>query len=172
MHANPLPAVGPDGTFLACRPGSLVVSWGLIGGVALASTDARIGGVLHWCALRHKHHLMDVALAESCGWVMWRPFKAISRKRKLKPNPKPKSRKGKEKAVEEVEEVEEEQQEKNELWCICNQVFLVGCGHGWKCVVVIHPLSTCHSSKKVRSPVGFFSLPIVSASLYCCGSSS
>ena len=71
-------------------------------------------------------HLMDVALAETYDWVMWWPFKAISRKKKAKPKPKPKSRKGKEKAVEEVEEVEEEQEEKNELWCICNQVFLVG----------------------------------------------
>ena len=65
------------------------------------------------------------------------PFKAISRKKKAKPKPKPKSRKGKEKAVEEVEEVEEEQEEKNELWCVYNHVFLVGSGHGWKCVVVI-----------------------------------
>ena len=88
-------------------PGSLVVSRGLIGGVALASTDATIGGVLHWFALGHKHHLMDVAMAKSYGWVMWWPFKAISRKKKSKPKPKPKSRKGKEKAVEEVEEVEE-----------------------------------------------------------------
>ena len=63
MHANPLPSVGSDGTFLACPPGSLVVSRDLIGGVALASTDTTIGGVLHWFALGHKHHLMDVALA-------------------------------------------------------------------------------------------------------------
>ena len=48
MHANPLPSVGSDGTFLACPPGSLVVSRGLIGGVALASTDTTIAGVLHW----------------------------------------------------------------------------------------------------------------------------
>ena len=81
---------------------------------------------------------MDVALADSYGWVMWWPLKASSRKKKSKPNPKPKSRTGKEKAVEEVEEVEEEQEEKNKLWCLCSQVFLVGCGHGWKCVVVIH----------------------------------
>ena len=54
MHANPLPSVGSDGTFLACPPGSLVVSRGLIGGVALASTDTTIGGVLHWFALGHK----------------------------------------------------------------------------------------------------------------------
>ena len=58
MHANPLPLVGPDGIFLACPPASLVVSGGLIGGVALASTDAAIGGVLHWFALGHKHHLI------------------------------------------------------------------------------------------------------------------
>ena len=58
MHANPFPSVGSDGTFLACTPGSLVLSRGLIGGVALASTDATIGGVLHWFALGHKHHLM------------------------------------------------------------------------------------------------------------------
>ena len=126
MHANPLPFLGPDGTFLVCPPGSLVVSWGLIGGVALASTDSTIGGVLHWFALGHKHHLMDVALAGSYGWVMWWPFKAISRMKKAKPKPKPKSRKAKEKAVEEVEEVEEEQEEKNELWCICNELFLLG----------------------------------------------
>ena len=67
MHANSLPCVGSDGTFLACPPVSLVVSRGLIGDVALASTDATIGGVLHWFALGHKHHLMDVALAESYG---------------------------------------------------------------------------------------------------------
>ena len=79
-------------------------------------------------------------MAESYGWVMWWPFKAISRKKKAKPKPKPKLRKGKEKAIEEVEEVEEEHEEKNELWCICNQVFLVGGGHGWNCVVVIHLL--------------------------------
>ena len=53
LHANPLPSVGSDGTFLACPPGSLVVSRGLIGGVALASTDTTIGGVLHWFALGH-----------------------------------------------------------------------------------------------------------------------
>ena len=41
-----------------------MVSRGLIGGVPLASTDSTIGGVLHWFALAHKHHLMDVALAE------------------------------------------------------------------------------------------------------------
>ena len=82
MHANPLPSVGSDGTFLACPPGSLVVSRGLIGGVALASIDATIGGVLHWFALGHKHHLMDVALAESYGWVKWWPFKTVSRKKK------------------------------------------------------------------------------------------
>ena len=69
MHANPLPSVGSDGTFLACPPGSLVVLRGLIGGVALASTDTTIGGVLHWFALGHKHHLMDVALAESYAWL-------------------------------------------------------------------------------------------------------
>ena len=44
MHANPLPSVGSDGTFLACPPGSLVVSRGLIGGVALASTDTTMAG--------------------------------------------------------------------------------------------------------------------------------
>ena len=64
--------------------------------------------MLHWFALGHKHHILDVALAESYGWVMWWPFKAISRKKKAEPKPKPKSRKGKEKGVEEVEEVEEE----------------------------------------------------------------
>ena len=138
MHANPLPSVGSDGTFLACPPGPLVVSRGLIGGVALASTDAKIGGVLHWFALGHKHHLMDVAPAESYGWVKWWPFKTISRKKKSKPQPKPKSRKGGKKAREEVEDVEEEEQEKNEVWCICNQVFVVRFGHGWKCVVVVH----------------------------------
>ena len=140
MHANPLPCVGSDGTFLACPPGSLVILRGLIGGVALAFTDATIGGLLHWFALGHKHHLMDVALPDSYGWVKWWPFKAIPRKKKSKPKPKPKSRKGKskEKAGEEVEDVEEEEEEKNEQWCICNQVFVVGCGHGWKCVVVIH----------------------------------
>ena len=137
MHANPLPSVGSDGTFLACPPGSLVVSRGLIGGVALASTDATIGGVLHWFALGHKHHLMDVALAESYGWVKWWPFKTVSRKKKSKPKSKAKSRKGKEKAGEEVEDVEEEEEDKQELWCICNRVF-VGSGHGVKCVVVIH----------------------------------
>ena len=130
MHANPLPSVGSDGTFLACPPGSLVVSRGLIGGVALASTDTTIGGVLHWFALGHKHHLMDVALAESYGWVKWWPFKTVSRKKKSKPKPKAKSRKGKEKAGEEDEDVEEEEEEKQELWCICNQVF-VGSGHGF-----------------------------------------
>ena len=98
MHANPLPFMGSDGTFVACPPGSLVVSRGLIGGVALASTDATIGGVLHWFALGHKHHLMDVALAESYGWVKWWPFKTVSRKKKSKPKTK-----GKEKAGEEVE---------------------------------------------------------------------
>ena len=78
MHANPLPSVGSDGTFLACPPGSLVVSRGLIGGVALASTDTTIGGVLHWFALGHKHHLMDVALAESYGWVkLCSPYTSI-----------------------------------------------------------------------------------------------
>ena len=66
------------------------------------------------------------------------PFKTVSKKKKSKPKPKPKSRKGTDKAVEEVEDVEEEQEERNELWCICNEVFLVGCGHGWKSVVVIH----------------------------------
>ena len=137
MHANPLPAVGSDGTFLACPPGSLVVSRGLNGGVALASTDTTIGGVLHWFALGHKHHLMDVALAESYGWVKWWPFKTVSRKKKSKPKPKAKSRKGKEKAGEEDEDVEEEEEEKQELWCICNQVF-VGSGHGLNYVVVIH----------------------------------
>ena len=65
MHANPLPFVGSDWSFLACPPCSLVASRGVIGGVALASTDATIGGVLHWFAPGHKHHLMDVALAES-----------------------------------------------------------------------------------------------------------
>ena len=135
MHANPLPSVGSDGTFLACPPGSLVVSRGWIGGVALASTDATIGGVLHWFALGHKHHLMDVALAESYGWVKWWPFKAVSKKKKSKPKPKAKSRKGKEKAGEEVEDLEEEEEEKQELWCICNQVF-VGSGHGVNCVVI------------------------------------
>ena len=104
MHANPLPSVGSDGTFLACPPGSLVVSRGLIGGVALASTDTTIGGVLHWFALAHKHHLMDVALAESYGWVKWWPFKTVSRKKKSKPKPKAKSMKGKEKAGEEDED--------------------------------------------------------------------
>ena len=84
-------------------------------GVALPSTDATIGGVLHSFALGHKHHLMDVAVVEGYGWVMWWLFKAISRQKKSKPKPNPTSRKGKEKAVEEVEEVE-----------------------GWKCVVVIH----------------------------------
>ena len=137
MHANPLPSVGSDGTFLACPPSSLVVSRGLIGGVALASTDTTIGRVLHWFALGHKHHLMDVALAESYGWVKWWPFKTVSRKKKSKPKPKAKSRKGKEKAGEEDEDVEEEEEEKGELWCICNQVF-VGSGHGLNCVVVIH----------------------------------
>ena len=136
MHANPLPSVGSDGTFLACPPGSLVVSRGLIGGVALASTDTTIAGVLHWFALGHKHHLMDVALAESYGWVKWWPFKTVSRKKKSKPKPKAKSRKGKEKAGEKDEDVEEEEEEKQELWCICNQVF-VGSGHGLNCVVVI-----------------------------------
>ena len=138
MHDDALPSVGPHGTFLACPPVSLVVSRGVIGGGVLASTNATIGGVLQWFALGHKHHLMDVALADSYGWGMWWPFKAISRNKKSKPQPEPSSRKGKEKAVEEVEEVEEEQEQKNELWCICNQVFGLGCGHGWKCVVVIH----------------------------------
>ena len=95
------------------------------------------GGVLHWFALGHKHHLMDVALAESYGWVKWWPFKTVSRKKKSKPKPKAKSRKGKEKAGKEDEDVEEEEEEKQELWCICNQVF-VGSGHGLNCVVVIH----------------------------------
>ena len=81
MHANPLPSTGRDGTLLACPPGSLVVSRGLIGGVALASTDSTTGGVLHWFALGHKQHLIDVALPESYGWVMWWPFRTISRKR-------------------------------------------------------------------------------------------
>ena len=99
----------------ALTPGSLVASRGLIGGVALASTHSTIGGVLQWLALGHKHHLMDVALAVSYGWVMWWPFKAISRKKKAKPKPKPKSTKGKEKDVEQAEEVEEGQYEKNEL---------------------------------------------------------
>ena len=140
MHANPLPSVGSDRTFLACPPGSLVVSLCLIAGVALASTDATLRGVLQcqWFALGHKHHLMDVARVESYGRVMCWPCKAISRKKKSKRKPRPKSRKGKEKAGEEVEDVEEEQEEKNELWCICHQVFVVGRGHGWKCVVVIH----------------------------------
>ena len=163
MHANPLPYVGCDGTFLACPPGSLVVSRGLIGGVALASTDATIGGVLHWFALGHKNHLMDVALAESYGWVIWWPFKAISRKTKSKPKPKPKSRKGKEKAGEEVEDVEEEQEENNEVWCICNLVVVVGCGHGWKCVVVIHYVSFL---SKGRVASGFFFVCLSSAPLY------
>ena len=81
MHANPLHPVGRDGTFFACPPGSLVVWRGLIGGVALASTDATICVVLHWFALGHKHHPMDVALADSYGWGMWWPFKVISRKK-------------------------------------------------------------------------------------------
>ena len=110
---------------------------GLIGGVALASTDTTIGGVLHWFALGHTHHLMDVALAKSYGWVKWWPFKTVSRKKKSNPKPKAKSRKGKEKAREEDEDVEEEKEEKQELWCICYQVF-VGSGHGLNCVVVIH----------------------------------
>ena len=76
---------------------------------------------------------MDVALAESYGWVKWWPFKTVSRKKKSKPKPKAKSRKGKEKAGEEDEDVEEEEEEKQELWCICNQVF-VGSGHGLNCV--------------------------------------
>ena len=61
---------------------------------------------------------MDVALAESYGWVKWWPFKTVSRKKKSKPKPKAKSRKGKEKAGEEDEDVEEEEEEKKELWCI------------------------------------------------------
>ena len=126
MHANPLPSVGSDETLLACPPDSLVVAQGLVGGVALTSTDSTIGGVMHWFALGHKHHLMDDAVAESYGWVKWWPFKAISRKKKAKPKPKPKSRNGKETAVEEVEEVGEKQEEKNALWCICNQVFIGG----------------------------------------------
>ena len=137
MHANPLPSIGSDGTFLACPPGSLVVSRGLIGGVALASTDATICGILHWSVLGHKHHLRDVALAESSGWVKWWPLKTVSKKKKSKPKPKAKSRKSKEKAGEEVEDVEEEEEEKNELWCIYNQVF-VGSEHGVNCVVVIN----------------------------------
>ena len=137
MHANPLPSVGSDGTFLACPPGSLVVSRGLIGGVALESTDTTIDGVSHWFALGHKHHLMDVALAESYGWVKWWPFKTVSRKKKSKQKPKTKSRKGKQKAGEEDEDVEEEEEEKQELWCICNRVY-VGSRHGLNCVVVIH----------------------------------
>ena len=170
MHANPLPSVGSDGTFLACPPGSLVVSRGLIGGVALASTDTTMGGVLHWFALGHKHHLMDVALAESYGWVKWWPFKTVSRKKKSKPKPKAKSRKRKEKAGEEDEDVEEQEEEKQELWCICNQVF-VGSGHGLNCVVVIHLmksrlLSQIIISQKVGSLVGFFVWPVFSASLY------
>ena len=111
---------------------SFVVSWCLIGGVALASTDTTISGVLHWFALGHKHHLMDVALAESYGWVKWWPFKTVSRKKKSRPKPKAKARKGKEKAGEEDEDVEEEEEERQELWCICNQVF-VGSGHGQLC---------------------------------------
>ena len=99
MHATPLPSVGPEGTFLACLPGFLVFSRGLNGGVALAFTDSTIGGVSHWFALGYKHHLMDVALADSYGWVMW------WLKKEAKPKPKAKSRKGKEKAAEEVEEV-------------------------------------------------------------------
>ena len=74
--------------------------------------------------------------------MKWWPFKATKKKAKAKPKPKPKarSRKGKEKAQEEVEEpdVEDVEEEKNELWCICNQVFVVGSWHGWECVVVIH----------------------------------
>ena len=82
---------------------------------------------------------MDVALAETYGWVKCWPFKAIARKKKAKAKAKPKSRKAK--AVEEVEEVEEEEEEENDLWCICNQVFIVGCfiglgGHWWNPVVL------------------------------------
>ena len=51
MHANPLPYVGSYGTFLACPPGSFVVARGLIGDVALASTDSTIGVVLQCHAL-------------------------------------------------------------------------------------------------------------------------
>ena len=80
---------------------------------------------------------MDVRLAESYGWVKWWPFKTVWRKKKSKPKPKAKSRKGKEKAGEGDDDVEEEEEEKQELWCICNQVF-VGSGHGLNCVVVIH----------------------------------
>ena len=106
MHANPLPSMGGDGTFLACLPGPLVVSRVLIGGVALASINSTIGGILHPFALGHQHHLMEVALAASYGWKMWWPFKAISRTKKAKPKPKPKSE-NKEKAVREFEKVKE-----------------------------------------------------------------
>ena len=85
LHANPLPHVGTDGTFLACPPSSLVVARALIGRVALASNDSTIGGFLHWFALGHKHHFLDVALAESYGWVNWWAFKPTSRKKKAKP---------------------------------------------------------------------------------------
>ena len=80
------------------------------------------------------------------------PFKAVSRKKKSKPKPKAKSRKGKEKAGEEVEDVEEEEEERQELWCICNQVF-VGSGHGVNCVVAIHQVSFI---SKGRVLGGFF----------------
>ena len=69
--------------------------------------------------------------------MKWWPFKTVSRKKKSKPKPKAKSRKGKHNAGEEVKDLEEEEEENNELWCICNQVF-VGSGHGVNCVVVIH----------------------------------
>ena len=36
-------------------------------------------------SLGHGHHVMDVALAESYGWVKWWTFKAISREKKSKP---------------------------------------------------------------------------------------
>ena len=94
MHTNPLHFVGSNRTFLACSPGSLVVARALIASVALTSTDSTIGGVLQWFALEDKHHLMDVALAESYGCVKWWPFKTITRKKKAKPKAKPKSRKG------------------------------------------------------------------------------
>ena len=89
----------------------------LIGGVALACAHATFGRVLHGFALGHKHHLMDVALAESYCWVTWSPFKTVSGEKKSKPMPKAKSRKSKEKAEEEVEDVEQEKKEKNELSC-------------------------------------------------------
>ena len=69
--------------------------------------------------------------------MKWWPFKTVSRKKNSKPKPKAKSRKGKEKEGEEVEDVDEEEGEKQELWCICNQVF-VGSRYGLNCVVVIH----------------------------------